>query len=80
MGGKSKSLGGMTSLSLIGGMAKPELAGALLAPASFVEGFPTALISSKAEGFERSGPKSKGGGCMPSISPLTESNFLTAFC
>lgn len=69
MGGRSKSLGGATSASFSGGNARLEsldelegvglpVAGLLLEPVAV-------------EGLERSGPKSKGGACMPSISPPT---------
>lgn len=71
VGGKSKSLGGATSASLRGGKAKLESlddmeeVGALFA-GLFVE--PLVVV-----GVERSGPKSKGGACIPSISPPTPS-------
>lgn len=64
-------MGGATSESLRGGKARLESLGGLEVAGAELEGLAVEPLA--VAGLERSGPKSRGGACMPSISPPTPS-------
>ena len=73
VGGRSRSLGGVTVESGIGGRATPESFDfCVVAPFGWV------VLVPPLEELEVS--RSKGGACIPSMSPLTPFRAVTAFC